>query len=815
MISYLYNSICERTNRTEAIVKQIAEALTTPHSLSLSVILFFTLLIGVQSKMQAQVTGNVDPSVAQFPVIRGARDPNYTGSVNVSIPLLTIPGIQGLDYSVSLNYMDGNGVPISRSASWVGLGWNLQNYEIVCNPVNSPYSAVYYGYDTSNHPPDLYHLYYPGGSTTFWMTTSGAGMPVHWSGIRIVGIEDAQGNYQCFVVYGMDGTKYVFADRLMKTTDQLLINNHYLSWSTPSGSTVAYYYVYKLSAILAPDYVDGGGEWYMPGDGGTDHGAWIKLSYSGLSQFRTFFQPYDWEQVDYLSSISTPIYHADFQLSAGPFNPFIIGALTSGTLYSLSKIVLYRNGQSTPVKVVDFFQSNAFKWLVNNNDGSYNWSSLAVDGERMRLDSVRIMGIDSSTTEPSYKFDYYYGSLNFDESQSSGTQCNYLIDSWGYLDTLSDESKMFPDTTKFFEYGSLREITYPTGGTIRYVYTPNYFQPLEYDNDYWRSGGVTSTLPNLVPDRPGSNLAVMQGGLRIRQQIITDPQTGQQQIYSYSYGDSSNLYMNQQYAAIGKLSPGVGFLSTDPGPTESNVSVLDIIGGNAVNEQVQYPDVTITLPDSSKIVKYYTTCWSADTLTGGNDFKWMLFDRNGNSRITYSNQSTWPDFIVGGNIAFLPYIYSGSDPQLFFSCQSNDIPWITYPYTRPTYDFVAGQENPNGLEYVNEIASDEAAEFDNCGFNAIVVINGGNGTMFTIGGYLKTSGIDNNWKYGYLVKEDKLSKNDVLVWSKSYYYDMNLKNAQDYIMDLAPSYWGGIAASFHYTECSGQVLLTKSIVRKY
>lgn len=40
---------------------------------------------------QVPVYENVDPSVAQFPTVRGNGDPDYTGDLNVNIPLLTVP----------------------------------------------------------------------------------------------------------------------------------------------------------------------------------------------------------------------------------------------------------------------------------------------------------------------------------------------------------------------------------------------------------------------------------------------------------------------------------------------------------------------------------------------------------------------------------------------------------------------------------------------------------------------------------------------------------------------------------------------------
>lgn len=767
-------------------MKPISSYCDTLARIALSIVLLVAGLCVLPILAQAQVTENVDPTVAQFPIVNRAGDPNYHGALDISIPLMTVPGIQGLDYHINLQYIDGNGVPISRSSSWVGLGWNLQNYEITCNPVSGPYGASSYWYDTSSYAPDLYHLYYPGGSTTFWMDASGKGIPVRWSGIKIVGIKDGStSEYKCFVVYGLDGTKYVFADRLRKQTNGGLINQTLL-W--PASPDLAYYYVFKLSAILAPDYVDGGGNWYLPGDGGTDKGAWIKLQYSSPSEAYTGNSTDMAQEVDYLDSVETPVFTADFVL--GENNPFIIDHnLAQGSLSSLSKILMYRNGQSEPVKIVDFFQSHYFNWLSDDAD-SYLWESDSDTTElRTRLDSVRIMGENGESSEPTYKFSYYQGGIDFINTP-------YYIDNWGYL--TSEWNQSFPDSSDYYTYGMIKQITYPTGGTDQFFYGPNYFQPNKAC-----SMGTNDTLQSFRAD---SNSAVMQGGLRIEKQIITDPQTGDQQIFTYRYGDS-NTYMSQAYAAAGLSYPGVGFVSDDPGPT-GNLSTLDYIGGN-LNQQVGYSDITIELPDGSKIVKCYTSSCTDVALSQGNEYRWMFYDSNNLPRIVFQNDDYgWPNFEVAGMFDYFPYVYSPDAGSDYYSYLTIDFPWITFPCTPGK--FVTGALCPDGAGDVDSLALCEAYKFDNCAINALVSFQF-DGAGYNVSGFLKTMGIDNSWKRGYLLKEEKYSKADSLVWSKSYYYNMILKNAQDYtVIDNSST-----VTQVHFTECSGQVRLTKTIERRY
>ena len=48
---------------------------------------------------------------------------NYTGALNLSIPIYTLQG-RSLNHSVSLSY-NGSGSRVADVPSWVGLGWNL------------------------------------------------------------------------------------------------------------------------------------------------------------------------------------------------------------------------------------------------------------------------------------------------------------------------------------------------------------------------------------------------------------------------------------------------------------------------------------------------------------------------------------------------------------------------------------------------------------------------------------------------------------------------------------------------------------------
>lgn len=757
------------------------------------------LLIGSAGMSKAQVTDNVDPTVEQFPIIKGVGDPDYTGSANVSIPVMTVPGIQGLDYNVTLQYVCGNGVPISSSASWVGLGWNLDNYEITCNPVNGNPSggSIYYYYQRTSdeYVPDLYYLSYPGGSTPFWLDSNGKGIPVKWSAIKIIGIRDgALRNYKCFIVYGLDGTKYIFADRLRKEAGGTMLLNHDPVWPSHDPS---YYYVFKLSAILAPDYIDGGGPaWYLPNDGGTDVGAWIRFSYSTPESYPAVTANgyvTNYQEVSYLSTVTTPTHTASFVLSSETRNPFIINSLLAGApsyLHSLERIILRRTGQQNSIRTAEFIQSNGFDWLMNAGDGNYDWYYQNQRMEynlRMRLDGLRIWGAGDAMSEPSYRFYYNYDALDFSTAPS-----NYCIDNWGYLAANSDIGKSFPEHCFF--YGILNKVVYPTGGFVEFSYEPNYFQPEKNS------------------PRTGSGLAVKAGGLRLKEQSVTDPQMGQEHTYRYEYGKTNN-YMTNKYSSAGLPYPGVGFVSSDPGATQSVVSTICSLGAN-IRQEVHYPDIVTTRPDGSMIKKYFTAACTEMAFPGSNDYSWMFKDGNQEQRLAFHKTISWPHFDQPqAGMHSIPYAKCDipGTGQTWHSLQSNDFPFAYYPLAYPLGFFNTTTPYDVTTLDVNGIASCELVELDDCNSNFIAALSA-YGTQWSMSGFIKTVGIDNSWKRGYPVKEEKYASGGTLVWSKEYYYDMLLKFTQDFTIAFPVTSSSG---RVHFTECSGEVRLIKTVEKKY
>lgn len=88
--------------------------------LSILIISLLVFALGYGIDVEAQQT----PSVAEFGNYHSGTGVNlYTGDMSYSIPLLTVPGRNGLDFPLVLSY--SGGIKTNQQASMVGLGWSL------------------------------------------------------------------------------------------------------------------------------------------------------------------------------------------------------------------------------------------------------------------------------------------------------------------------------------------------------------------------------------------------------------------------------------------------------------------------------------------------------------------------------------------------------------------------------------------------------------------------------------------------------------------------------------------------------------------
>lgn len=692
----------------------------------------------------------IHSTVSQFQVVKGSGDPSYTGDLNVHIPLLTVPGRNGLNYDIDLDWISGNGVSAQESASWVGLGWNLSQYQITCNPnyiikssvTNS--ADVKYDNHVCNLSKDVYNLSYPGGSTQIrqFSHDNNKWYPLKWSAIKIeteeVNNESISIQYENqspvlrsiykdfkrFIVTGVDGTKYIYSQRLKKLSEKTLVNHCNCDPGPDNEDTHGYYYVFKLTAILGPDYVDGGGDKYTPDDAGTpDKGNWIKLIYS-IPKVKMTDNNYGLlMEINYLSEIQTPTHKAVFNLTSNEDNLMTFGGknISFQTEQSLSNIQLFSKNENKLIKTVNFEKSKGLNW-VETIAGQFqivNDTSIY----RLRLDKVTIKGADSSAI-PSYKFTYNANpiQLSTDHLQLCGP------DPWGLF--TRDNSIAFPtESDVTWDAWMLNSITYPTGTKEDFCFESDRYQTPIYSSRYANPIGAK----------------IISGGLRLKSRKITEPLTNKVSEYKY------------EYALTNKLYPGYGYISCEPffsaneaglGTLESNDVVQDY------DSEVHYPDIKITLPDSSVIKKYFTSSFSNATI---DTIKSIPF------RYDYSNFNDYQTTII-------------HEPDPYLDAPNTEITWsLGALYTLWDFYDMTGKKLLQSQEtgsYGNQIRiyRTEAREFDD---EPLVYDEYRPFKTFKL--------VNNSWKRGLITKEEHYSFDPDRVdpasekpqyETKVYYYDL-------------------------------------------
>lgn len=96
----------------------------------ISISLFTAGLLALASMTgHAQSSGPIQPEFAVPSAPAGAQVNTFTGGFSFGIPVLTVPGPHGSDYTINLSYHAG--ASPEQGASWVGYGWSLNPGAIV------------------------------------------------------------------------------------------------------------------------------------------------------------------------------------------------------------------------------------------------------------------------------------------------------------------------------------------------------------------------------------------------------------------------------------------------------------------------------------------------------------------------------------------------------------------------------------------------------------------------------------------------------------------------------------------------------------
>jgi len=271
----------------------------------------------------------VQPEAYSVPESGSVFEVDAKGDLNLSLPLLTVPGRGGLSYDIALSY--SSSVQADQAASWAGLGWNFEPGSIsraAHGAIMSNTASGIYGvdnFDVQGHQgylPDRFSASLPGRGAVTFMALSHSqshvtlnhplasshypGKPTPDTGFTLVnerpwaiaswksvvssqvmngftaqtrrfaelGTDSNVQDYDSFVITTDDGVRYVYG---LPTLSTFTVGNY-------AGVTKrkdVYVSAWRLVAILGVNY---GGDSLIPSSGqGDPDGPWIQLHYGARS----------------------------------------------------------------------------------------------------------------------------------------------------------------------------------------------------------------------------------------------------------------------------------------------------------------------------------------------------------------------------------------------------------------------------------------------------------------------------------------------------------------------------------------------------
>lgn len=514
------------------------------------------------------------PEVSHF---TGVNEPGVDahGDLSLSIPLMTIPGRDGLDFPIVANYQSG--IKVTQSASWIGLGWSLDLGSITRQPLG--------GLDGTNaqHPdwaaaligiapqiqsqPDIYTVTMNGSSTLLLSTTleQGPGLPFapanetaatsysgfsysQWyfipspwkpwkiyyravNGVTVDGHTSSNGlgnnkwDFEKFIIVMEDGTRYVYGQPTLSEAQFP---------QTGSGDFYKFVSTWRLTAILSPNYTG-------PIDpDATSQGGWVKIHYTTIQTIVDVNTPSKiLPQIMYPEYVETPTHFAKFTLStrydrdlANLDNNAAIGQNNATTYYSkkIDKITLHKKDAPGPPNSLSGTEimEISFTYLQNGAETYYAGYSSSIHGKmlsKLTLKEIKITGKSGANTKsiPAYKFDYYdyYNDASHGQTRYfSWWDILFFIssyklidyqDDFGFLDFKLGHSWRNPNESDGKIY-SLKEIIYPEGGKLVMTYESDELSTTSFT---YREYQVTGSGNSYFGSKPASFNRTKQGGPRV------------------------------------------------------------------------------------------------------------------------------------------------------------------------------------------------------------------------------------------------------------------------------------------------------------
>ena len=460
------------------------------YSISIITLIFILIFSHIASASVSEKA----PEASSFSNVGGGSDASYTGDLGLNFPLSTIPGRNGFNLPLSLNYKSG--IQIDDESTWVGLGWSLgigavtrsiKNY-----PDDSPEGSLSTNLGKDYSDQDTYYMSLPSGggrifapdgylNKNYWITQS-------WQPSKITPSYNADNQITKWEVIEPDGTKYIF-DKAVKTRTTSKVSRrvkcdiipgaHGRLYSNPTIPdvndndivNVEYTYAWYLTEIRSHDFID------VNNDGPTndDFGNWIKIEYTNDNTFYPYTYPHVVSgMIPYTNDFfgnQYPVQEPYTTYRNWVYNWRFFGATTEGgdawfhyTKTTTEMQRVYLSKITTPTASADFFISDRNDMLADNlaktkkldyiqlkdmngNQISkvvFNYDYSLVKGTegdynngRLTLLNFQTLGKNNNPLPPT-KFEYYINDLDNNEYK-------YYRENWDFWDFNNKGTGILPN----------------------------------------------------------------------------------------------------------------------------------------------------------------------------------------------------------------------------------------------------------------------------------------------------------------------------------------------------------------------------------
>jgi RHS repeat-associated protein len=557
----------------------------------LTFLLSFSLFAQEGTQLTVFNDHQFQPEVYSFPKLVEAGV-DAKGDLNLSVPVMTVPGRGGLNYNIAFSYQSG--IKVDAQASWLGLGWNFDPGSITrdvkghINGQKAKDGSELYGPDytkIADDQPDLYYVTIPGKGTHEMLRANKPAFNDDGNGdiflapknenhfyfteyqpYKVEATSGAFGSipeddeddsydytdYNRFVVTTDDGMRYVYGEPSPARHGDLSLSLEQKS---------EYISAWRLIAILDPNCPALVGE-YNVIDLETlaaNPGNWVYLEYEKVSSVHAVPDNY------FLKTVHTPTHRAELTLRADNFR---VNEWTNCSTQwkniserpdhtrALHFIELYNTARSDnevlqqKVKLLQDFELAPLSFSISED----NFTHLP----KLTLKGIEFYGAEGGKM-PGYQFDYAYNpSVKYQER---------WFDAFGYYNT----AKVTQKSGSFFDpfgnmddsqsgqiYGhswgeykgeeenydgsawSLTKITYPTGGSEEYYYQNDVISTDKlYLYFYNNTSSFAEQIPFTFRESTGNSAwhgdIRISGGARVAQIVKRDGDDSQKSLRSFKY----------------------------------------------------------------------------------------------------------------------------------------------------------------------------------------------------------------------------------------------------------------------------------------